>query len=100
MTDEEVLRKICRGTTSEPDRLKILYNDGRKVLVKHPGGGFRRWCSPWIVLHDTENPKIMLGVWNGKTVWDCAADANGRITHKRLVGLVESLGLNLQGIRI
>lgn len=106
MTDEEVLRRVCHGTTSRPDKLSVIYNDGRIALVKKPAfrvgnHAFRpERYSAYVTRYDTEKPKIMLGVWSGKEVWNCSREENGPLTFKRLVGLVESLGLHVQCIRV
>lgn len=104
MTDDELRRRIASGTTTRPETLKVLYNDGRTALVKHPGvqigtRAFPHWEPSWVVQYNTEEPDIVGGNYFGKTVWSCGREDDGPLTFKRLVSLVESLGLSPVCIR-
>lgn len=105
MSNDEALKRICRGTTSRPDKLKVLYNNGTILLVKFPTAYVsnhafsKEYYSPYVQMYSTVDPKIKLGVMFGKSVWDCARNKQGPLTRKRLLGLVKSLGLDPSGIQ-
>jgi hypothetical protein len=74
MTDDELKRRICSGTTAEPEDLTVLCSDGKKALVKcrgksgrnHASG--REWLSAYVKLYDLAKPKFILGILVGKQV--------------------------------
>jgi hypothetical protein len=100
MTDEEIRRRVANGTTTEPDELAVLYNDGKTALVRRAKSSFKgRHVPACVERYDLENPHKLLGVWVGEEVWNCGKDENGRLTAGRLIGLVESLGLDVKSIR-
>jgi hypothetical protein len=105
VTDDEVRRRVTSGTTSRPDQVTVLYNDGRHALVKWPGSRqgsrpFASWVSPWVDLYDfTKTSDVWGGTKSGREVWNCAGDGHGRLTRKLVVVLVKSLGLDAACIR-
>lgn len=104
-TDEDVAKWVCRGTTSRPDKIIVLYNDGTTALVKHPSETigtrlFPDYVSPWVDRYDlTQMDKHGMGHAVHEEVWNCATDKDGRLTPKRLRALVKKLGLDEAHIR-
>lgn len=100
MTDEEIRRRVANGTTTEPDELAVLYNDGTTALVRRAKSSIKgRHIPACVERHDLKNPHKLLGVWVGEEVWGCGKDEDGRLTAGRLIGLVELLGLDVKFIR-
>ena len=100
MTDDEVRRRVAAGTTTRPEQLRVLYNDGKCVLVKHPGARVQgEWIPAWVVLYNTENVGTSGEKWPWRDVWDCDRSKNGPLTRKRLLTLVKKLGLAPEHIR-
>lgn len=105
MTDEKIVQLLAAGTTTRPEQLTVLYNDGTTALVKHPGGydGGRRWCrawvSPWVAQYDLAKLDKGKGGAHRGTVWDCDEKANGRLSQAKLRQLVDTLGLEQRFIR-
>lgn len=104
-TDGDVATWVCRGTTSRPDKVIVLYNDGTTALVKHPSETigtrlFPDYVSPWVDKYDlTQMDKHRMGMEAHCEVWNCASDRDGRLTPKRLRALVKRLGLDEVHIR-
>lgn len=98
MTDAEIREMIARGTTTRPEQLQVLYNDGEVALVKRPGAsvgrvGFRSWVSAYVERFDL-TAATSRGACSGDRVWDCARDRQGPLTRRRLHDLVVGLGLD------
>ena len=56
LTHEQIAKVVTKGTTTRPDKVKILWADERFVLVKKPGGNIynrveRTYVKPWIDLY-------------------------------------------------
>lgn len=101
MTNDEISRAVTRGTTNRPEQVRVMYNDGKVALVKWPGGRdgcalFHSWVSPWVTIYKLDGK---LGFQGERQVWDSDKDKDGRLTPKRLVTLVEKLGLNPEYIQ-
>lgn len=104
-SDVEVAKWVCQGTTSRPDKVIVLYNDGETALVKHPSETigtrlFPDYVSPWVDSYDlTQMGQHHMGHSAHQEVWNCGRDKDGRLTPKRLRALVKKLGLNEEHIR-
>jgi hypothetical protein len=93
MTNEEVAKRVTRGSTTKWDKVDVLYNDGTWVLIKWPGCSYEQ-VSPWVEqypIDKLENRSVRT------TVWD--SSVNGRLTMKRLAKLILSLNLDPQHVQ-
>lgn len=73
---------------------RVLYNDGRNVLIKICGSRHGTVLSEWVpsfVVHYTVCNRDIVG---GKTVWNSGPDEQGRLTANRLRLLIISLKLD------
>lgn len=104
LTDAQVLAAVTAGTTQSGRFRKqtavVLYNDGRKAIVKWPGARasgrrvFALWSSADTQLYDLAAP---LSHGSGKTIHN--SSATDPMTAKRLLALVEEHGLDPEFIR-
>lgn len=98
MTNDEVAKRVTRGTTTPWTKVQVIYNDGKFALVKWPGDR-REKVSPWVEQYTID--KLQSGVNSssmlGQTVWD--SEQHGRLTNRRVAELIVSLRLELDGIQ-
>lgn len=96
MTNDEIAKRVTRGTTTRWTKVQVLFNDGKFAVVKWPGDS-REKVSPWVKQYSID--KLVEGSRypDGETVW--SSDQDGRLTAKRVRELIKSLKLDLDGIQ-
>ena len=86
-TNEEIAKRIVRGSTTRWDNLQVLFNNGTWALVKWPGCSPEH-VSPWVTLYNVDK----LDFNQGDNVW--SSDLDGRLTKNRLHNLIVKLKLD------
>ena len=96
MSNDEIAKRVTRGTTTPWTKVQVLFNDGTHALVKWPGDS-REKVSPWVEQYLLSKIHDKHGSGRTDTVW--RSDVNGRLTKNRIEALVKSLRLNPECIQ-